>query len=344
MNHRHLRILIPLLVALTLVLLEGCDISLSVSNRTYIVDTDPGPGGDIDPRVKRVSSGGRASFRILPDAGFEIDSVSGCGGSLAGTHYTTERIWSDCVVRARFREAGSASINLSPEISHTLLYRGPAAGDAELTIDDPAMPRQPSAAAARAGGTCDGASVSDIPRHGGAGGSQCARDPLFRFHGPWEQAGDVLADAGAVQGMVDAGFASLGSPGGGNGFDRHGRFSLRTTIDAIPAGGMTRTYTLVHEWIGHPQYLLIESEPQGRPSGFDITVRTRVLVTAVEAEEPDRLADGHEQGVIVMDERLDERGRVEFHPPADSPFYALAGPVRFTMRVEQEISAGREAR
>ncbi|MFO8151786.1 hypothetical protein [Thioalkalivibrio sp.] len=344
MNHRYLRILTPLLAALTAVLLGGCDISLSVSNRTYIVDTDPGPGGDIDPRVKRVSSGGRASFRILPDAGFEIDSVSGCGGSLAGTHYTTERIWSDCVVRARFREAGPASISLSPEISHMLLYRGPADGDAELMIDDPGMTRQPSAAAARAGGACAGGAVSEFARHDSAAGSRCARDPLFRFYGPWEQAGDVLAEAGAVQGVVDAGFASLGSPGGGTGFDRHGRFSLRTTIEAIPAGGMTRTYTLVHEWVGHPQYLLIESVPQARPPGFDLAVRTRVLVTAVEAGEPDRVADGHEQGVTVMDERLDEHGRVEFHPPADSPLYALAGPVRFTMRVEQEISAGREAR
>ncbi|TVP89804.1 MAG: hypothetical protein EA347_03680 [Thioalkalivibrio sp.] len=341
MNHPYLRILMPLLAALTPALLAGCDFSLSVSTRTYVVDTDAGPGGDIDPRVKRVSSGGRASFRILPDDGFEIDSVSGCGGSLSGKDYTTGRIWSDCVVRARFREHESASINLSPEVSHTLLYRGPADGGTELVIDDPGVTRPSPDAAAREGDTCGHGSDSGDAGEGGASGTGCAQDPLFRFRGPWEQAGDAVAGAGDVQDLVHASFASLGAPGGGTGFDRHGQFSLHTTIDAIPAGGMTRTYTLAHEWVGHPQYLLIESTPQARPPGFDVTVRTRVLVIAVEAGAMDRTADGREQGVTVVDEVLDAHGRFEFHPPADSPLYTLVDPVHFTIRVEQEVSVRR---
>lgn len=344
MSQRYPRILMPLLVALMPLLLAGCDISLSVSTRTYIVDTDPGPGGDIDPRVKRVSSGGRASFRILPDPGFEIDFVSGCGGSLSGSHYTTGRIGSDCVVRARFREAGTVSINLSPEVSHTLVYWGPAGGGTELVIDDPGITRQRSDAAAREGGTGGHASDSDTADNVGAAGTGCPQGPLFRFRGPWEQAGDLIAEADGVQGLVHASFASLGSAAGGTGVDRHGRFSLHTTIDRMPAAGMTRTYTLVHEWTGHPQYLLIESVPQARPPGLDVAVRTRVVVTAVQAGGAAGAADRQEPGVTVMDERLGDRGRVEFHPPADSPLYALADPVRFTVRVEQEISLGRQAR
>ena len=340
MNHPYLRMLVPLLVALAPVLLVGCDFSLSVSTRTYVVDTDPGPGGDIEPRVKRVSSGGRASFRIVPDDGFEIDSVSGCGGSLTDMHYTTGRIWSDCVVRARFREHESASISLSPEVSHTLLYQGPAAGGTELVIDAPGATRPPPDAAAWESDTCGHDPDSRDAGRDGASGNGFAQDPLFRFRGPWEQAGDAVAGAGDVQDLVQASFASLGAPEGGIGFDRHGQFSLRTTIDAIPAAGMTRTYTLVHEWVGHPQYLLIESMPQSRPTGLDVTVRTRVLVMAAEAGGVDRAACGHEQGVTIVDEGLDARGRFEFHPPADSPLYTLVDPVRYTMRVEHEVSVG----
>lgn len=331
---------IALLAVLTPVLLAGCDFSLSVSTRTYVVDTDPGPGGDIDPRVKRVSSGGRASFRILPDEGFEIDSVSGCGGSLTNAHYTTERIWSDCVVRARFRETGSTSVTLFPEASHTLLYRGPADGATELVIDDSGATHESSVAAQRQGGTCGHGSDNGDAGEDRATGAEFGQDPLFCFHGPWEQIAESVSAAG-MQDRVHASFASLGLAGGRNGVDRHGEFSLQTTIGSVPAGGITRTGTLDHEWVGHPQFLLIESIPQSHPPGFDVTVRTRVLITAREAGGADRAAHGHEEGVTIVDEELDAHERFEFHPPADSPLYSLPDPVHFTLRIEHEVSVGR---
>ncbi|MEJ2404988.1 MAG: hypothetical protein P8171_11975, partial [Candidatus Thiodiazotropha sp.] len=43
-----------------------------------------------------------ATLTLTPDSGYAIDSVSGCGGSLSGSTYTTGSITADCAVNARF--------------------------------------------------------------------------------------------------------------------------------------------------------------------------------------------------------------------------------------------------
>ncbi|MBI5869116.1 MAG: hypothetical protein HZB43_12665, partial [candidate division Zixibacteria bacterium] len=42
------------------------------------------------------------SFTVIPDTGYRIGEVSGCGGTLAGNVYTTGPVSGDCTVAANF--------------------------------------------------------------------------------------------------------------------------------------------------------------------------------------------------------------------------------------------------
>ena len=65
----------------------------------------PGSGGTIYPSSQTVEHGTTASFTVVPYYGYQIDSVTGCGGHLSGTTYTTGPITADCTVTASFRLA-----------------------------------------------------------------------------------------------------------------------------------------------------------------------------------------------------------------------------------------------
>ncbi|MFB9068189.1 PQQ-dependent sugar dehydrogenase [Pseudofulvimonas gallinarii] len=68
-----------------------------------VTPTVIGPGGSIDPSVpQEVEEGDTVSFEILADPHFVIDEVSGCGGVLSGTTWTTGPIDADCEVVAVF--------------------------------------------------------------------------------------------------------------------------------------------------------------------------------------------------------------------------------------------------
>lgn len=70
---------------------------------TYTVTPNAGPGGALSPSSPQdVVEGGTIAFTVLPDAGYTIDAVSGCGGSLAANVYTTGPITADCTVSATF--------------------------------------------------------------------------------------------------------------------------------------------------------------------------------------------------------------------------------------------------
>ena len=58
--------------------------------------------GTISPSSRNVSQGSTTTFTIAPATGSSIASVSGCGGSLNGTTYTTGAITSNCTVTATF--------------------------------------------------------------------------------------------------------------------------------------------------------------------------------------------------------------------------------------------------
>ncbi len=82
---------------------------------THTVTPVAGPGGDIDPDVpQEVEEGETTSFVLIPDAGFLIDTVSGCGGTLVGDTYTTGPITVDCTVTASFEEEPAITYTVTP--------------------------------------------------------------------------------------------------------------------------------------------------------------------------------------------------------------------------------------
>jgi hypothetical protein len=69
---------------------------------TYLVTATAGSGGTISPSSQTVNAGATTSFTVTPNSGYQIDSVTGCGGHLSGTTYTTGPITADCTVTASF--------------------------------------------------------------------------------------------------------------------------------------------------------------------------------------------------------------------------------------------------
>lgn len=70
---------------------------------TFVVTPQAGEGGTLDPAVPQdVVAGESAVFEVLADASNSIGEVSGCGGILAGTTYTTAPAEADCTVSASF--------------------------------------------------------------------------------------------------------------------------------------------------------------------------------------------------------------------------------------------------
>jgi hypothetical protein len=69
----------------------------------WTVSANAGPGGRVSATRSYVKTNERVSLTITPDAAYEIDAVTGCGGSLSGTNYTTGPIVGTCAVRAEFK-------------------------------------------------------------------------------------------------------------------------------------------------------------------------------------------------------------------------------------------------
>lgn len=69
---------------------------------TFTVTTTSGVGGSISPATSIVDNGNTALFTLTPDAGFNIDAVTGCNGTLLGSTYTTAVITADCSINATF--------------------------------------------------------------------------------------------------------------------------------------------------------------------------------------------------------------------------------------------------
>lgn len=81
---------------------DAMDAAIAGTGATYTVTPSAGANGSISPSTPQtVSSGGTIGFTVTPNAGYTA-SVSGCGGSLSGTTYTTGAIASNCSVSATF--------------------------------------------------------------------------------------------------------------------------------------------------------------------------------------------------------------------------------------------------
>jgi hypothetical protein len=78
-------------------------IALNGAGVQYTVTPLAGEHGSISPNTPQtVNYGSTILFTVTPDAGYRINSVSGCSGSLVGSTYTTSEITANCTVTASF--------------------------------------------------------------------------------------------------------------------------------------------------------------------------------------------------------------------------------------------------
>jgi hypothetical protein len=82
------------------------------SGFNWTVTASAGSGGVISPAGSQaIEDGLQASFALLPDPGYALDSVGGsCGGSLFGGVFTTDAVHADCTVEATFVELPNDTI------------------------------------------------------------------------------------------------------------------------------------------------------------------------------------------------------------------------------------------
>jgi hypothetical protein len=79
------------------------DITLSGTAPGHqVTATVAGGGGTISPAAVTVAEGQTQTFTVTPAAGYNISSVSGCGGSLSGNTFTTAPISEACAITAAF--------------------------------------------------------------------------------------------------------------------------------------------------------------------------------------------------------------------------------------------------
>jgi hypothetical protein len=83
------------------------------SSATYTVTPLVGANGSISPSAPQtIAAGATASFSVAANSGY-VASVSGCGGSLSGSVYTTAPIQADCFVTAVFAPSATANVTLN---------------------------------------------------------------------------------------------------------------------------------------------------------------------------------------------------------------------------------------
>lgn len=89
----------------------NCTVTASFTLGQYEVTSVAGAGGSISPASATVSGGGTAQFTVTANSGYDLGSLTGCGGSLIGTTYTTGAIVADCTVTASFTPHSPQSVD-----------------------------------------------------------------------------------------------------------------------------------------------------------------------------------------------------------------------------------------
>ena len=110
----------------------NCSVSAAFPINTYTVTPSAGAGGSISPTSPQtVNYDGTTSFTVTPNTGFSIGSVTGCGGTLSGSTYTTGPITGNCSVTATFpittytvTPSAGAGGSISPSTPQTVNYDG----------------------------------------------------------------------------------------------------------------------------------------------------------------------------------------------------------------------------
>jgi hypothetical protein len=128
----------------------------SVPLPTHTVTSSAGPNGGISPSGTRsVVDGALAQFTVTPNAGYTANVGGTCGGTLAGTTYTTKAIIADCTVTAGF-----SAVPVTHTITASAGPNGGISPSGARTVTDGATAQftvTPNAGyTANVGGTCGG--------------------------------------------------------------------------------------------------------------------------------------------------------------------------------------------
>ena len=99
---------------------QNCSISVTFNIDSYTVTTNTTNGGSVQPTSRVVTHGSITSFQLTPNDWYTIGEVTGCGGTLNGSTYTTGPITQNCSISVTFNinkyvvtaniEEGSGSI------------------------------------------------------------------------------------------------------------------------------------------------------------------------------------------------------------------------------------------
>lgn len=123
----------PILVNGALYVAAGTKLNrfdLGDTGATHTVTPSAGAHGRLAPDTPQtVDDGATTSFTATPDEHYRIDAVTGCGGSLAGSVYTTGPIGADCTVEATF---AILTHTVTPEFT----TGGSVAPSTAQTVDD----------------------------------------------------------------------------------------------------------------------------------------------------------------------------------------------------------------
>lgn len=90
---------------------------------TFTVSVSSGTGGShVSPSSISVRSGATTSFTLMSSTGYEIASVSGCGGALTGSRYTTGPITAECSINTPLAigvegQGGLLDVALDPDFN-----------------------------------------------------------------------------------------------------------------------------------------------------------------------------------------------------------------------------------
>ncbi len=90
-------------VYVTAPITADCNITAYFSLENHVVTTYTEGDGVIIPAEHHVPHGNTTVFSVQPAPGFEIEEITGCGGSLSPSGYTTAPITTPCQIAASFR-------------------------------------------------------------------------------------------------------------------------------------------------------------------------------------------------------------------------------------------------
>ncbi|WP_231137080.1 InlB B-repeat-containing protein [Shewanella putrefaciens] len=86
---------------------SACTVNASFTPVAYTVTASASEGGIISPESQLVNHGQSASFTLTPNAGYRVDTVSGCDGTLKENTYVIQSGSADCSIKAHFALAAN---------------------------------------------------------------------------------------------------------------------------------------------------------------------------------------------------------------------------------------------